>query len=252
MKTVRQIIALGVAAASLVACSENDYRVYDTSQKDSVFFDYYNAKSQPDSAFVYNFDFNIAHEYLLEIPVTLMGFPVDHDRQIKIVTLSDSTDMVEGVHYEIAEAKIPAGEVKGAVKIRLLRDNDPELLAGSFKARFLIGESDDLKSVTNSFFKVTYSDIRPENRPSWWLTYQPMPVYSYENAQLFFEYFYRLCPAANIDMFNEMISTYGDYFVNATNVKGPFTMYTVFLRNNVCIPLKHDYPDMEFYDNPEW
>lgn len=247
-------MVLGVVAAALSACSENDYKVYDTTQKDSVFFDYINPKQQSDTTLVYNFGYDKSDVHTVTIPVTLMGFPVTHDRHIAVGTVADSTTMVEGTHYEIVEALVPAGEVTGRVVINLLRDRDPEIQSKSFTARFVIGESEDLKSVKNSFFKLTYSDVRPTERPIWWMaswSYH-IPVYSYENAQLFFDYFYRLMPEADLETFNKIIDTYGDYFVNATDVLGPFVVYEGVIRNYVCIPLKADYPDMEFYSDPNW
>lgn len=252
MKLPRYMIVLGVAGAMLGSCSENEYKVYDTTQKDSVFFEYYNHQKQKVDTLNYNFDFNIAHVYTVTIPVTLMGFPVDYDRTIAITVIPDSTTMVEGTHYKVTDARIPAGQVNGEVKIDLLRDNDPQLLEKSFTARFVIGENDDLKSVQGSSFKITYSDKRPDKRPEWWLDYAKIPVYSYENAQLFFDYFYRLAPEANIDVYNQIINAYGDYFVNARWQLGPFTLYENFLRDTVCIPLHRDHPEVEFYSDPEW
>lgn len=240
------------AVAMLAACTEDDYKLYDTSQKDSVFFDLSELDTDDDTTVVYTFNYDIATVHTLEVPVQLMGMPVDHDRVIDIETLADSTTMVEDLHYTISDNVIPAGEVSGTVKINLLRDLDPNLLTQSFKARFIIKENDDLRSVKNSFFKVSYSDIRPEVRPAWWLTYGYIAEYSFENAQLFFDYFYRLAPEANPTIFNEMIEAYGDYFVDAGRTKGPFVNYENFLRNYVWIPLHHDHPEVNFFSDPDW
>ena len=261
MKFLHNIMVFGVVAALFASCSENDYKVYDITQKDSVFFDYINNKNESDSVFDFAFNYDSKNYHTLTVPVSVMGSIKSYDRPVRIVIDTDSSTMVEGTHYEIVEASVPAGSTTGQVKFKLLRDLDPKLLSESVKGRFLIGENDDLRTVKGSVFKISFSDIRPDSKPEWWLTYGPFPTYSYENAQLFFEYFYALPLLKEsdpdtynkvIDTFNEIIATYGDYFVNATGVRGPWTMYEPFLRNFVCIPLHADHPEVEFMSNPDW
>ena len=115
-----------IAAAS--SCSDEDYKVYDTAQKDSVFFEYRNANNELVDTVSYDFNYDIATSHTIEIPVTLMGMPKDYDRQISIVTVPDSTNMTDGVNYTISDNIIPAGKVSGTVRINLIRDKDPEIL----------------------------------------------------------------------------------------------------------------------------
>ena len=49
-----------------------------------------------------------------------------------------------------------------------------------------------------------------------------------------------------------MIDGYGDYFVKATGVLGPFTLYEGFLRQYVLIPLYNDHPELEWIQSPLW
>lgn len=253
MKTNRYIIAaVSVMVPLLWSCADEDYKLYDTTQKDSVFFDYKNASEESDSVASYNFGYDIADSHTIELPVVLMGMPKDYVREINIIAVADSSTMVEGTHYTITDNVIPANAVKGIVKINLLRGNDPLLLEKTFKLRLTVGENDDLKSVGNNSFTITYSDIRPDSRPSWWTTYSNMPVYSFENAQLFFDYFYRLAPLGNIDIYNEMIARYDDYFVKAIDMQGPLAMYDSFLRQYVLIPMAKENPEIEWQVRPEW
>ncbi len=252
MKLLRNILVLGVVASLFSSCQENEYKVYDTTQKDSVFFNYVNNRNQVDSVFDYAFNYNIANTYTLSIPVSVMGSIKDYDRPVSIQLVADSSTMVEGTHFEIVEAKVPAGATEGVVKINLLRDKDPKLLTSSVKGRFVIGENDDLHTVKGSVFKVTFSDIRNLDKPSWWITTGVQPVFSFETAQLFFDFFHRLAPEANIDIYNEIVATYGPYFEDATNVQGPWTMYEGFFRNYIFIPLHADHPEIDFVKDPEW
>ena len=70
-----------------------------------------------------------------------------------------------------------------------------------------------------------------------------MPVYSFENAQLFFKYFYELMPKANKAVYDEMIAAYGDYFVKAKSSQGPLAMYDAVLYKYVLIPMYNDTRD---------
>ncbi len=113
-----------------------------------------------------------------------------------------------------------------------------------------IAENDDLKSVGENSMTITYSDFRVEVRPDWWTTYSCLPVYSFENAQLFFHYFYDKAPKADISIFNEMIEKYGEYFVKASKMQGPMAMYEPFLRNYVLIPMYNENPDISWQKSP--
>ena len=250
---ISKYIASGLAVIALLpACSEDNYKLYDTTQKDSVFFEFRNAKNEIVDEIDYAFNYDIADVHTIEIPVTLMGMPKDYERTIKIEAIEEGTTMKPDVNYTITNNVIAPNEVKGVVNINLLRNNDPDILSESKQLVLTISENEDLKSVGENKITITYSDIRPTARPSWWTTWGPKPVYSYENIQLFFDYFYRLVPEASPEIFKEMIDAYGDYFVKASNIQGPFTMYEGFLRQYVMIPMYHEHPELEWYDSPLW
>ncbi len=170
------IMWCGVMLAALSSCTEEDYKVYDTSQKDSVFFEYRDDANKLIEAIEYNFNYDIADSHTIEIPVSLMGMPKDYDRTYNIVVIDDETDMVEDVNYVISDNVIKARAVNGVVKVNLLRNLDPELLTTSKTLTLSISENDQLKSVGENKFAITYSDIRPEVRPVWWTPYATMPV----------------------------------------------------------------------------
>lgn len=239
--------AVLAAAALLVAsCAEDDYKVYDKNQKDSVFFNYLNSRETQDSVITYNFGYDIAHEHVVDIPVSLMGMPSEHARVIDIQPVADSTDMVEGTHYEIVRNEIEAGAVSDTVKIKLLRDNDPELQNRMFKLRIAIQTGNELRPTGQSTFTIKYSDIRATQRPKWWVNYtgSPLPAYTFENAQLFFKYFYDLAPKANKEIFDEIIDAYGDYFTKFDkDYGGPISMYDAFFIKYVLIPMYEDTKD---------
>lgn len=251
MKIINNILWCVASLAVLTACTEEDYKLYDTSQKDSVFFELRNSANEQIDEVVYAFNFDIAQVHTVEIPVTLMGVPKEYDRTIKINVIADESDMVEGKNYTITNNIIPANQVNGNVHINLLRDLDTEIQHKEKSLKLTIDENDDLKSVGENFITIRYSDIRPEITPEWWPSSE-MPEYTFENAQLFFQFFYEYAPKADMNLYNEIIGRYGDYFVNARRVQGPFAMYTKFLRNYVCIPFYRAHPELEWQSSPEW
>lgn len=243
MKKIYQSLCLAACMLGVTACTNEDYKMYDITQKDAVFFEYIDDKEEVVTSVEYAFEYNIAETHTIEIPVRLMGMPTDKERQIKLVPVADESDMVEDVHYRIEANVLPAGEVETSIKVILLRGNDPELLERPFTLVLQLVENDDLRAVGQNTFTITYSDIRPATRPSWWPTYAALPVYSYEAAQVFFKYFYENAPKADLNVFNHMISLYGDYFKNAKSSRGPLAMYSNFLKRYVMQPMYEDYKD---------
>ena len=210
-----------LAVALLMVSCEDDYKLYDTNQTDSVFFNYLNEKQTADSVITYSFDYDIAQSHIIDIPVSLMGIPKAEARRIELEVVKDSTDMVEGVNYTIERAEMAA--------------------------------NGDLRPTGQNTFTIKYSDIHPD-RPKWWATFNPLPVYSYENAQLFFKYFYELAPKANKAVFDELITKYGDYFIKAKDMEqgGPMAFYDAFLAKYVLIPMYNDTKDViEWQDVPK-
>ncbi|EJX05207.1 hypothetical protein, secreted [gut metagenome] len=228
MKKIAKFIGWTVLAASMAACTDEDYPLYDTGQKDSVFFEYVDAKNNPATSIEYAFNYNPDDFYMVEIPVTLMGMPANRERRIELNPVQDKTTMVEGKHYIIESAVLPANAINSVVKVKLLRE-DVALQQQAFTLLLQIGENEDLRSVGQNQFQITYSDIRPTVRPEWWVDYAPFPEYTFENAQLFFKYFYELAPKLNPDTYKEMIERYGHYFVHAEKNGGPMAFYRTFM-----------------------
>lgn len=234
-----------LAVALLMVSCEDDYKLYDTNQTDSVFFNYLNENQTADSVITYSFDYDIAQSHIIDIPVSLMGIPKAEARRIELEVVKDSTDMVEGVNYTIERAEMAANEVSDTIKIKLLRDKDSEILTKEKKLRIAIVANGELRPTGQNTFTIKYSDIHPD-RPKWWATFNPLPVYSYENAQLFFKYFYELAPKANKAVFDELITKYGDYFIKAKDMEqgGPMEFYDAFLAKYVLIPMYNDTKDV--------
>lgn len=76
-KSIKNILLITGLATAASACTEDDYKLYDVSQKDSVFFEYRDSKNDLADEIEYAFNFDIATVHTIEIPVTLMGMPKD-------------------------------------------------------------------------------------------------------------------------------------------------------------------------------
>lgn len=241
----KKIYMFAMAAMALLATScEDDYKLYDTTQTDSVFFNYVDESTQKESSEInYSFGYDIAKEHEIKIPVNLMGVPKENARKIDLQVVADKTDMVEGVNYTIERAEVAANEVLDTIIVKVLRDKDPEILTQQKQLTLEIVDNGELRPTGQNTFTIKYSDIRPTDRPDWWSTWSSMPVYSFENAQLFFDYFYRLMPKGNKAIYDEMIAAYGDYFVKAKSLQGPLAMYSDILNKYVLIPMYNDTKD---------
>ena len=145
----KNLMITTVLTLMVCACSEEDYKLYDTSQKDSVFFEYRNTKNAVDSTVLFVFNYDIATEHVVEIPITLMGMPADHDRKVQLVAVENATDMTEGTNYVIEDAVLPANTVKAKVKVRLLRNLDQRLLTDTLHLQLEIVENEDLKYLSS-------------------------------------------------------------------------------------------------------
>lgn len=53
------------------------------------------------------------------IPLSIMGFPMDADRDVKFAVKSGNAQ--EGIHYNILDSYIPAGKTRGAIVVEVLR-----------------------------------------------------------------------------------------------------------------------------------
>lgn len=237
------LTTLPVAALLALAACDEGYLLYDTDQADSVFFNYVNSNEEADSAVTYSFGFETTRRHVVDIPVALMGMPRGASRVVALRVVADSTTMTEGVNFAIERHELAANAIADTVKVALLRDGDPEIQTATKRLRIEIVANDDLRPTGRRFFDISYNDIRPATAPSWWLSWAPLPTYTFENAQLFFEYFYRLAPAANRELFREIVERYGDYFVNATSNQGPLTRYDAFITRYVLIPMYDDTQD---------
>ena len=79
---------------------------------------------------------------IVKLPVRIMGFPVDYDREVGIKVVDDTVTTATSSQYRIIKASIPANETYGAIEIEI--DNADELSEEKRVLRIELTNSKDL------------------------------------------------------------------------------------------------------------
>ncbi|MDN3667574.1 DUF4843 domain-containing protein [Algibacter miyuki] len=67
----------------------------------------------------YSFIQEVSNEYILEVPVAIIGNTADYDRYFNVEVLDDELTTATTDLYEIIEGKVPAGEFTGNLLVKL-------------------------------------------------------------------------------------------------------------------------------------
>lgn len=102
-------LLLGITAAS---CTKKDITAFQS--KDAV-----NFVDTIGVAYEYSFLGNPDQEYLFEMPVRIVGNPVDHDRSFSAVAVKDTATDAPDELYEILGGYVKAGQFRGNLQIKL-------------------------------------------------------------------------------------------------------------------------------------
>lgn len=118
---------LGIAVVALAAAGcQDELTKYDTGKKGDIYFEYAGiTASTQDSMFTAVLQYGQRlPEKVIEIPVSVMGKVVDYEREMAVASVL-RTDLdniaIPGTDYVIERSVVPAGSVKGTVRIKLLR-----------------------------------------------------------------------------------------------------------------------------------
>ena len=126
------------AAALLFASCDGTWIMYDTAQKDHIYF------QDREQTLVKSFALLADDEIKVEAPVYIMGDLSDKDRLFKIESVPSAEDDTirfggitypvisarEGVDFEVGECVIPAGATSTKVTVTLKRQ--PEMKEGGY------------------------------------------------------------------------------------------------------------------------
>ena len=110
-----------VAVVCLSACSETEYLKFDESHN-GVYF------TQDKLKYSFSVTADSIRTHLFKMPIQIMGRVSSVDREVAYRVNPDSTDAIEGVHYQLGEAIIAPDSITGYIPVTILRDN----LEGSY------------------------------------------------------------------------------------------------------------------------
>ena len=110
-----------VAVVCFSACSETDYLKFDESHN-GVYF------TQDKLKYSFSVTADSIRSYLFKMPIHIMGRTSSDGREVAYRVNPDSTDAIEGVHYELGKAIIAPDSITGYIPVIILRDN----LEGSY------------------------------------------------------------------------------------------------------------------------
>ena len=181
MKTIIKLMCIA-AALALVSC-KGTWLMYDTGQKDRLYFEV--LPTPEEASFALITDETIDYR----TTVRMMGMPVDYDRTFHIEYIpaeegemhnNGTTDMPvltarEGVDFKMGDLVIPAGAVEADVNITLLKSDemDDNYMKLTFKVvedeEFLPMDPDstDLRAIVSPQFSLLVNAGDPAC-PYWW------------------------------------------------------------------------------------
>lgn len=116
-----------------------------------------------------NYSFSVTpldvQDYLLNVPVQIMGSPEGVDRIFGAEVVADKTTAVAGVHYQIAgDLQIPKDSIRGSIPVIINRNS---LGTSDFMIRFKLVEKNAFTPVNESFKEISVVFNNRVERPKW-------------------------------------------------------------------------------------
>ena len=281
-KLIFDILIVLSAAGGFLSCSDT-WLMYDTSQKDKLYFS--DGAQSLDRYLSTEAPFALLDESVTELrqtlSVKLLGSVADHDRTFKVQAIHDTTtnyttggvarelfDAVEGEDYTIDELIVPAGSVEGRIEITVKRTEKIKDKTASLVLQ--IAESDWFQGVPRNVHRILISDGIAAC-PNWWYYDAKHQWYEYlgefrEDKYRKLLELYHAIKDSNPTLYAEMVACFGKNidkgtYTSQTGEELPMTFATFMLRGKhpykmawlryVLCPL-YDYystnfPDLERY-----
>ncbi len=169
---------------SLVSCATDELPVFDTTIS-NIYFEWAKEGRENYSQTLDSIDVTFALELpsvtdtIINVPVKILGYTSEMDRDVNISVVTSGTTAVEGVHYEIPSSVVmPADSVRAYVPVTLKRD--ASLKDGIVSLKFQLVENEYFKTAIFSTeeyynvnrelsfteFEISFSDIL--TKPAYW------------------------------------------------------------------------------------
>lgn len=186
-----KIAVLTGTVAAFASCSDT-WLMYDTSQKDKLYFKYENYPSL-DQYLSTDFSFALLDESVKEVKktvtVTLLGMPADRDRTFEVRAIHDTTsnyttggvqreliDAVENEDYTIDRLIVPAGSVEGQIDVTLKRTE--KIMTKTASLVLQIAQNEEFEGVPRNVYRFLISDGTAAC-PYWWYYSATQQWYQY-------------------------------------------------------------------------
>ena len=186
-----KIAVLAGTVAAFASCSDT-WLMYDTSQKDKLYFKYENYPSL-DQYLSTDFSFALLDESVKEVKktvtVTLLGMPADRDRTFEVRAIHDTTsnyttggvqreliDAVENEDYTIDRLIVPAGSVEGQIDVTLKRTE--KIMTKTASLVLQIAQNEEFEGVPRNVYRFLISDGTAAC-PYWWYYSATQQWYQY-------------------------------------------------------------------------
>ena len=145
MRTVFTILA---AAAVFAGCKKTALTPYE--QPDMIYI-YKNSSDPNRDSITYSFATKSASRVqdTVKVPLRIMGLAKNVDRKVNVRVIADSTTAIEGTHYQILPAVVPANSYTGYIPVLVKRN--ATLKTSELRVMLEVLESADFKpGVPNS------------------------------------------------------------------------------------------------------
>ncbi|MDH7463111.1 DUF4843 domain-containing protein [Chitinophagaceae bacterium 26-R-25] len=160
MKRKYIIIILLAVAAGFAACKQESPTMFN--EQDAVYF------SAASDSIGYSFAKYPSRTFdTVKVSVTVLGSPVNADREIVVQTVADSSiNAKEGVHYKLlAPYKMPANQVTTLLPVLVYRTPDLDSLTATFVLGLQVNNNFKLGFTKKSFIKIKTAYLQ---KPSSW------------------------------------------------------------------------------------
>ena len=240
-----KIAVLAGTVAAFASCSDT-WLMYDTSQKDKLYFKYENYPSL-DQYLSTDFSFALLDESVKEVKktvtVTLLGMPADRDRTFE----------VENEDYTIDRLIVPAGSVEGQIDVTLKRTE--KIMTKTASLVLQIAQNEEFEGVPRNVYRFLISDGTAAC-PYWWYYSATQQWYQYtgefrqDKYRKLLELYHGIAETnptlyASMGLNGQQLRMSMGFMVNRQN---PHKM--AWLRYVLC-PLfdyySTNYPDLEYY-----
>ena len=118
----------------------------------------------------YSFLGNTTGEYIIEVPVRIIGDSTDHDRFFQVAIINDSLTTATDDLFEIQEGVVKAGKFEGTLYVKVF--NDEKLNTEKASLHLEIASSEDFRTgnVESNRFRIAWTN--QVIVPSWrWYSY---------------------------------------------------------------------------------